>query len=253
MGAYGTIDNAIRGLQYGLNGRKESYACKEILGIEFGDAVFGYVGEVVGAYKFYNDTSKLVFDGDFVASNVITITVNSVAAADVTFATDHDTTAALVVAAVAALDGVECVLDSTDTDNRTFLIQVKGKTAVVAEAITGGSGQVTGTPTYGSSQVFLGVALLSQKGMSNESLTKKYELTDAVNVMVDGELWVQPVAVVEAFEAAYVDNATTDIGEFTNSAGGVAVNAVFRSNASANVLARLRVFGNTKMTYAGLF
>jgi hypothetical protein len=250
MTAYRNIDTAIRGLKYGIgpDGRIEGgWSCKESAGIEFGDPVFGYVGDSVSCYKFKLDTGKLVFDGDFVTSNVITITVNGVDAAAVTFDTDHDTTAALVVAAVAALDGVECVLDSTDTDNRTFLIQVKGETAVVAEAITGGAGQVTGTATYFSSQVFLGVALFDQ------NQPKLYEYQDAVNVMASGELWVQPVVAVEAMQVAYVDNAATDIGEFTISGSGVQVDAEYRSNASADGLARLRVNGQTQMTYAETF
>jgi hypothetical protein len=248
MTAYNTIDTAKRGLKYGLgpDGRVEGgYACMESAGIEFGDPVFGYIGDNVSVYKFYNDFASLVFDGDFVTGNVITITVNGVDADDVTFATDHDTTAALVVAAVAALTGVECELDSTDTDNRTFLIRTKGATITVAEAITGGAGQVTGTPTYGSSQTFLGVALQTQNASA------MYELNDAVNVMASGEIWVEPAATVYAFQTAYVDNAGANIQEFTNSAGGVAVNAKYNSNAVASGLARLRVMGRTDMTYAG--
>ncbi|MGD8707085.1 MAG: hypothetical protein PVI88_00190 [Nitrosopumilaceae archaeon] len=248
MAAYGTIDEAIRGLKYGLgpDGRIEGgWACKEADGIEFGDPVFGYVGDNISCYKFKNDVGKIVFDADFEASNVITITVNSVAAADVTFTTDHDTTAGLVVDAINALTGVKAVLDSTDTDNRTFLIQTKGQTAVVAEAVTGGSGQPDGTITYGSSQVFLGVALFSQ------NQPKLYEQYDAVNVMADGELWVEPVATVYAGQAGYVDNAATDIGEFSNA--GVEINGTYRSNATSGNLARLRVLGQKQMTYAGLF
>ena len=248
MSAYETIDEAIRGLKYGIgpDGRIEGeFSCKEEDGIEFGDPVFGYVGDSVSAYKFKNDTGKIAFDADFVTSNTIDITVNGVAAAQVTFTTDHDTTAALVVAAVAALTGVECVLDAEDTDNRTFLIQVKGETALVTEAVAGGASQATGTITYGSSQVFLGVAMFDQ---NSEAM---YEQYDAVNIMADGEIWVQPVEAVQALETAYVDNAATDIGEFSNA--GVEVNAKYRSNAAADGLARLRVLGQTSMTYAGLF
>lgn len=248
MPAYRNIDTALRGLKYGIgpDGRIEGgWCCKETDGIEFGDAVFGYVGDEKSAYKFKLDTGKLVFDGDFVTANTIDITVNGVAASQVTFTTDHDTTAALVVSAVAALTGVECVLDSADATNRTFLIQVKGETALVTEDVQGGAGQVSGTITYGSSQVFLGVAVFVQ------NQPKLYELTDPINIMADGEIWVEPVAAVVANQDAFVDNAGADIGEFSNA--GVQVNAKYRSNAGANVLARLRVYGQTEMTYAGTF
>jgi hypothetical protein len=207
MGAYDTIDKAIKGLKYGdsLSTRIEGgWACAESDGILFGEPVFGYIDDDIHAYNFHNDVGKIVFDGDFVASNVITITVNGVDAADVTFATDHDTTAALVVAAVNALSGAKCLLDPADTDNRTFLIQTKGFDAVVAEAITGG-----------------------------------------------GELWVTPAAAVEANNEAYVDNSGADIGEFSNA--GVAINARYRSSGAADALVRLRVHGQTEMTYAGSF
>ena len=253
MGAYDTLEKAIKGLIYGIIKRIEGgWVVADSNGIRFGAPVFGYVGDENKAYNFYNDTGKLVFDGDFVTSNVITITVNGEDAADVTFDTNHDTTAALVVAAVAALDGVECVLDPADTNNRTFLIRTKGATAVVAEAITGGGGQATGTATYGSGQVFVGVSCFTQKQPElGVSEFVGYAQYDSVNVMADGELWVEVGDDVEAQNEAYVDNAGADAGEWSNA--GVEVNARYRSNALDGGLARLYVYGQKEMTYASSF
>jgi len=252
MAEYGEMEVAISGLKYGLGGKVESFSCKESDGISFGMPVFGYVGDASSAYRYSNDVGKLAFDADFEASNVITITVNGIAAGDVTFTGTHDATSDLVVAAVAALSGVECVLDSTDATNKTFLIRTKGETAVVTEAITGGSGQATGTVTAHSGQVFVGVAMSTQKSASLDVATNQgYEYQDTINVVSDGELYVDVVETVEAQNEAYVDIAGAGIGVFSNA--GVAVNARYRGNADAAGLARLQVRGQTEMTYASSF
>ena len=253
MGAYDVMDSGIAGLADGLCPKIEGrWICKDSNGIRFGKPVFGYVGDEVSAYNFYNDVGKIVFDGDFVASNSIVITVNGVAADAVVFATDHDTTAALVVAAVEALTGVECVLDSADANNRTFLIRTKGATAVVAEAITGGAGQATGTITYGSGQVFVGVAMFSQRQPDlDTSEFTGYELNDMVNVVIEGRLLVPVTATVEAQNEAYIDNSGTDIGTWSNA--GVEVDARYRENAVSGGLASLYVYGQKEMTYASSF
>lgn len=253
-GAYDYMEKAIKGLLYGIVKRIEGgWVCRDSAGIRFGAPVFGYVGDENSAYNYYNDTAKLVFDGDFVADNLIRITVNEEAADDVTFDTDHDTTAGLIVDAVNALDGVEAVIDDTDATNRTFLIRVKGKKAEVSEEIAGGAGQVTGTVTYGSGQVFVGIALFTQKGegLGSAEFTG-YEVFDAVNVLADGELWVEVAANVQAQEKAYViATAGATVGKF--GAAGTEVNAKYRSSAVADGLARLHVEGQTLLTYASRF
>lgn len=245
MSAYGDMDQAIGGLKIGIDSRVESMAAQE--NIIFGMPVFGYEGDGGKCWQFKNDVGKIAFDGDFVASNVITITVNGVAAADVTFATDHDTTAGLVLAAIQALTGVEAALDTADTNNRTFLIRVKGQTAVVAEAITGGAGQVTGTITYGSGQVFLGVAMFTQK--MPYSGVAAYNQYDAVNVMVDGWIWGITGAAVNGNDVPYViTTAGAHLGKF--GASGEALTGYYTDDVSAAGLAPLRVMGQEPMTYA---
>lgn len=250
MGAYDNIDQAIEGLQYGLlqNNRIEGgWVATQEDGIEFGRPVFGYVDDELNLYNFLLDVGKLVFDGDFVTGNSIDITVNGVAAATVPFNSTHNITAGDVVTAISALTGVKCILDPADGTNRTFLIQTKGFTALVTEDVTGGAGQASGTITYFSSQVFVGVSIFVQNSPG------LYEQYDAVNVMADGELWVKPTLAIEAQEDAYVDNESTDISTFTNSTVGVLVNAKYRSSGAADALVRLFVHGQTDMTYAGTF
>jgi len=253
MGAYDTMDVALAGMKPVLDCTAESWVCAEADGISFGLPGFSYLGEAKKLYKYYNDAGKLVFDGDFVTSNVITITVDGEDAADVTFTTDHDTTADLVVAAVAALDDVDCVLDSTDTDNRTFIIRKKGVTLVVSEAITGGAGQVTGTwGDQASGQVYVGVAMFTQKSESlDTSANEGYEQYDSVNVMTRGRIYVEAKATVEANNEAYVDNSGADIGEF--SSAGAELSARYRTNGTSGSIVEVETDGQKEMTYASSF
>lgn len=250
MGAYDEMDRGIAGLKMGVDSRVESRAAQE--DIAFGLPVFSYIGDDDKCWSFKNDVGKLVFDGDFVTSNVITITVNGVDAADVTFATDHDTTADLVVAAVAALTGVECVLDSTDATNRTFLIRVKGETALVAEAITGGAGQVTGTITYGSGQIFVGVSMHTHKEPKNATVGALYEQYDPVNVMVDGWIMGEIGAAVNSSTVPYVITAVgSTLGQF--GAAGEALTGYYIDTLSAAGIGQLRVKGGLEaMTYGNI-
>jgi hypothetical protein len=247
MGAYDDMDRGISGLKSGIDSRVESKVAQEE--IAFGLPVFGYIGEDGKCWGYKNDVGKIAFDGDFVTGNVITITVNGEAADDVTFTDDHDATMALVLAAVQALTGVDAILDATDTDNRTILIRVKGETAVVAEAITGGAGQVTGTITYGSGQIFLGVAMFDQK--MPYSGDAAYDEDDAVNVMVDGWVRGETAVAVSANGTPYVvTTAGANLGKFGTS--GEELTGYYTEDVAAAGNAELRVQGQTAMTYGEL-
>lgn len=243
--AYQEQQAVLPGKQYGPKGACtiESFLnpVSQAEALQFGDAGFSYPGEKK-VYAFKKDTAKLVFDGDFVTSNVITITVNSVAAADVTFDTDHDTTADAVVDAVAALDGVECVLDTDDTDNRTFLIRSKGATITVTEAITGGAGQVTGTVTTASGQVFIGYILRSNR------LGGEYEAAADVDIIEIGKLYVNVAADIESNRPVYI-SADGVIGTATT---GTLLPGRTRSN-EVEDLAIIQVDGQKSLGYAERF
>lgn len=244
MAAYGDMDRGIPGMKSGSYSRVESKVAQEE--IAFGLPVFGYIGEDGKCWGYKNDVGKIVFDADFEASNVITITVNTVAADDVTYASSHDNTMDLLLAAVQALEGVEAALDSTDTDNRTLLIRVKGETAAVTEAVVGGSGQPDGTITYGSGQIFLGVSLFTQKMPYDSSAA--YDAEDAVNVMVDGWIRGETAAAVSVNGTPYV--VTTEganLGKFSTS--GEELTGYYTEDVATAGNAELRVQGQAPMTY----
>jgi hypothetical protein len=253
MSAYDVMDSTIAGLKSGIDSRVEGgWACADSNGIAFGKPVFGYRGDPINVYNYFLDVDKMAFDADFVTGNTIDITVNGVAAAQVTFDTDHDTTAGLVAAAVAALTGVECVLDPADTDNRTFLIRTKGATCVSSEVVASGASQATGTITSHSGQVYLGVAMFVQKVSDDGATASKYDQYDAVNVMNKGEIWCDSTGTCEANNEAYVyATAGADFGKV--GASGEAINARFRSNATSGALVRIYTDGQSEMDYADSF
>jgi hypothetical protein len=246
MAAYDVIDTSRQGLEEGLLGTKEGgWICQESGGIEFGMPVFGYVNDREGLYNYYNDTAKVAFDADFVASNTINGTVNGVAIAEVTFTSTHVNTMNLLIAAYEALTGVRAELDTTDGTSRTLLIQVKGGANVTTSVVTNGASQAVATITYASSQVYVGISLFNQK------YPGEYEQYDAVNVMTRGKVWCPVLATVKSNDEAYIDIAGAELGYF--SSAGVEVNARFRSDATTGNLALLETNGQTEMTYSDIF
>ena len=176
-----------------------------------------------------------MFDGDFVTGNLITITVNGEATAAVPFNSDHDTTSADVLAAIQGLSTVDSASISDGAVNREFTIESIGDVIAVSETVTGGAGQVTGTPTFSSDDIFRGISLHTHKEDGN------YAINDAVSVMRQGTAWVDTGVAVVADEAAYVDIVGA-LGKFTNvSAGNLATDGFFRSTNSGAGLAKLEI------------
>jgi hypothetical protein len=131
----------------------ESMLAEQI--VNFGRAVAQNKANNLAVSMPVKDRCILYFDADFVTSNVITITVNGVAAAAVTFTTDHATTIGLVAAAVAALTGVACTgEDNTVEGGSIFTIETAGVTITVSETVTAGASQATGYPEYAISTLF---------------------------------------------------------------------------------------------------
>jgi len=247
MSAYNNIDTAIAGLKVGLDSHVESFRAYEA--IPFGKPCFGHVGDSLNVSTFYRDVAKIVFDADFVTGNSIVITVSGTAAAAVPFNTDHDTTAADVVAAITALTGVDCLLDPADSNNRTFLIQEKHVEITAAEAITGGGSQATGTITYDTSMVFVGIAMFTQK---EASASAQYAANEAVNVMTRGVLYGSAqAATVEANATAYVDTDGANRGDWSNAGFSLDGAAIYRSDAASAALAQVEVRAQKQGTYAG--
>jgi hypothetical protein len=131
----------------------ESMLAEQI--VNFGRAVAQNKANNLMVSQPVKDRCIFYFDADFVTSNVITITVNGVAAAAVTFATDHATTLAAVAAAVNALTGVTCTgVDNTVEGGSIFTIETPGVTITVTETVTGGGSQATGYAEYAISTLF---------------------------------------------------------------------------------------------------
>lgn len=179
----------------------------------------------------FKETATLVFAGDFVASNVINLKVNGVAIAPVTWSADHDTTAGLLATAIAALTGVTCILDPGDATNKTYIITALGTDITVTEIlVTLGAGQTTGTATYASVGVFLGIAGHEHKE-ANSAGVSNYTVGEAVNVVNEGKIWVPVTVAVTRGTTAYIIAATTDKGKFTNaSSGNISSGGVFKTS-----------------------
>lgn len=243
MSAYNNMNASFAGMKADGNGfsRVTSYPAYEE--IEFGAPVFGYRGteDTDAVSKIYKDTSKLVFDADFVASNSIVITLDGTALDPVVFDTDHDTTIAAVVAAIAAA-GYDAKLDASDTDSRTIYIKKNYTDITVAEAVTGGTSQPNGTITYESQMVFKGVALHTHK-YTAETGDGDYQQYDTVSVLEYGIIWVLTSGAVTSDVSAYVEDSGTDKNKFTETATEADVNCVFRSTRSDAGLAEVEVKG----------
>jgi len=240
MTAYNNIDSAIAGLKSGLGDSKVS-SCVAGEAIAFGRPVFAYDNDVEKVYNFKLDVSTNLYSADFSSSNVIALSVNGVAITPITYATDHATTLAALVAAVDALAGVECISSA----EKTLLIRTKGADCVVVTSVSGGSA-VTVTTTTGSGSVFVGVSLFTQK------VGGTYAIYDSVNVLREGNIWVTCNTAAEGNMIAYLDIAGADKGAFTNAAG-TDIGCKFQSNLAATGLALIEVNGQVALASAASF
>lgn len=203
------------------------------------------------------NVSTLVFDADFVASNSIVITVNGEATAAVVYATSHDNTMNLVLAAIRGLSTVaSATLDSTDSDNRTFIIKVIDAPAVVTEAITGGSSQATGTATKSLDVTSLmGIVEHShalEGGLPGSTTPVQYPANGVANILRRGAIYVHMETAFDPdVDTLYIrheaNGATKLVGQFRNdSDSGKATSLaslpiVVRNSLSASGLAVLEI------------
>lgn len=243
MSAYDNIDRSLPGELQGIDHDiKGGFSAQDSAGIDFGKPAFGYVGDAISLHTFKNDVAKIVFDADFVTDNDINMNVNGVAMAEVPFNTDHDTTGVDLVNALNAMTGVEAVLDLVDATNRTFYIRTKGATALIADlAVTNGATQATGTVTYTTGQVFLGIT------MNSANAPGLYEFQDAVNVVAKRQLSASCGTACNANSKAYVGTN----GLLANS--GIAIPVVFRETLAAAGVPVVEVTGELELGVAALF
>lgn len=189
--------------------------------------------------------ATIVFSADLITSNVVNGTINGVAIAAVTFATNHLTTMGLLKDAVEdVLDGLEIEYTVTvgGASNRTLTIDVEDETILLATfAVTAGVSQATVTLAHSSNDTFEGIALHEYKERSSDE--DAYAATETVNVMRKGKAFVTVNAAVEIGDAAYLDAATlTEEGQFTNvSTNNLATGGRFTSDAADGEIAELEI------------
>lgn len=220
--------------------RVESFQARTA--VPFGRGVSAETGDVNEVQIPVYDRSQIVWDGDFVTSNKITVTVNGESTGEVDFDTDHATTVEAVRAAIEALSTVDTAT-RTDTggDDRTIMIEKKGTSlnSGVTETVTGGAGQASGTITYNNDDIFRGISVHTHEMPVSSSA--QYEATEAVNVMRQGTVWVETSKAVDADSDAYVD-ISEENGKFTDaSSGNMTTSGKFRSSVASAGLAKLEV------------
>lgn len=234
MAAYGNMDQALAGLLYGLTNEDQlSGVAKSNIG--FGAAVFAYKGDNSEVYSYLQDSAKLVFSADLVASNSIQVSVTGYTIAAVVFATSHLNTMNLIVNAINAA-GLEAVLDSSDATNRTIVLRKKATTITSATAaVTLGASQATVTSSYGSSQVFVGFAQFTSKEIGTGV---GYATGEIVNVMRSGRLWVPSTGSLKAHGLAYFDTASGKVAS-----SGIALPARYFTNSNTQNLVVIELEG----------
>ncbi len=221
MSQYGNISQLSAGNLFGaqVGALTESYVARELL--KFGMCAFGYKGDGESARDIHVDKVVMTYDIDFTAANAVTInfTVNGLAMVEQTFTTDHDTTAALMVVALQALNSEWQV----SVVGRVFTIITPGETASASTVVTGATPPV-GTPVLSQSteMVVLGPVLKAQKAPTAVLLSDEgYSDGEALEVLVDGYavVIVDDIANVIVNDPVYVIKSGADAGKFTGTVG----------------------------------
>lgn len=178
--------------RYAVSGRGlRSGVCGDSNGIPFGRVVVysDTTGKKVSLP--YSNQATLVLDGDLVTSNTLAgnIVINGTTTAYTeTFASDHDTTMAALVAELDALTGISATLG--DANNRTITITADAETDVYfsSGAVTGGAGQAGVTLANTCTSTVAGIAVHSQKEEESDGTVYYNYLTDTVPVLTDGQV-----------------------------------------------------------------
>lgn len=215
--------------------RIETYIAREDL--PFGRGVAGFTGGDDLVHLPCVDKAVLQLNGDLVTSNsvAVSITIDGVATAldAIVYATSHVNTMGLIRTALLAVSGISNVTIS-DANNRTITVWSYGKKiSAFTVTVTLGAGQASGTATLSNSGTFRGITVHQHKegGL--------YYAKDAVNVLIQGPIWVDTSVAVNRDEAVYMDLAGA-IGKFTNvSTNNLATGGYFMDTLAAAGLARV--------------
>jgi hypothetical protein len=180
------------------------------------------------------DVSKVTFSADFSSSNVITVTINGVACSPVTYASNHATTATALLAAIAAHPAVTA--SSKNSAGRIYTIETKGIAISASGIVAGGSAvTVTAEQLTGANDVFRGISIHRHNELG------LYSAKEVIDIMRQGEIWVDTAVQVTSDETAYVDMAG-GVGKFTNvSTNNMATGGKFRSSNTGAGLAKVEI------------
>lgn len=190
--------------------------------IEFGRGLVRGTTPGTDVKNITNSQATILFDGDFVTSNTIDLKVDGVAISQVTFTSDHDTTAGLVRDAIDALSGITAILDPADANNRTFIVTLDSELANIAVTdviVAAGAGQAGSVVTVTTIDNLEGVAILRHNQPAIIAGDDNYQVNDQVSVMGRGTIIVEAIATVNYGDDVYINSAIiTDSaqGKFTN-------------------------------------
>jgi hypothetical protein len=190
--------------------------------IEFGRAVVKGITGGADVKNIFKSKASLTFDADFVTGNTIDLNVNGVAISQVTFATSHAATFALVITAINALTGISAEAGT----GREILITVDNAASNITISdvvVAGGASQAGSTTVYSSVDTFEGIAALRHGQPTTIGGDDKYQINDAVNVLTKGVIFVEVVATVAYGDSVYVYNDKSNEsnqGQFTNASSG---------------------------------
>ncbi|MCK5609867.1 hypothetical protein KAR91_48795 [Candidatus Pacearchaeota archaeon] len=165
---------------------------------------------------------SLFFDADLITSNTIDMTVNGAAITQVTFATDHATTMALIIAQILLNANVAyAILDPTDTNNRTIIVTaVLGVDLLIAGiTVAAGASQATGFWTGGT------------RSATPVETDPVYPNLDVANILRKGPIWVYFETAFDpdsdTLYCRFITGSTTElIGQFRNDADSAKAFAV---------------------------
>jgi hypothetical protein len=254
MTQYNDPTAKIAGFKQSIDSDDKTRQVAETAGIPYGLPVFSYAGDELKVYRYHQNVGVITFDIDFVASNSIVITVDGTAVTAVVYATSHDNTMDLLKAQIEA-DIAGATVTLTDaTNNRELTITIEDDNdRVVAEAVTGGASQPTGTITYSSSMIFDGFSRFEQQGQAQISDmaspanvivagTSKLEKGDTMAVMIHGDITVSVADAVVDKSQAYVVKTGANQGLVTDdTTQAVLTGATITENTSAAGLADVRI------------
>jgi hypothetical protein len=213
MPAYGAIDPAIDGLQFGSNPRIESAIAQEPIG--YGVAVFGKDGVDNACWAAHQDQVLATGTGALVTSNSIAISFTftpktgvyagipqNIVITPVVFTTSDAATITAIIAAInanatvvainAAVPGsLKGIASPTATAYQWGIQADAGDITALSAVVTLGASQITYSYAYSEFKRFLGVSAFTQRGgRAYGAGSSVYLQYDSVNIITLGEVWV---------------------------------------------------------------